>query len=489
MAMKNISEKISKPVYPLRILQFGEGNFLRAFVDWMVDRMNEEVDFRTGVTVIQPIADGLAQKINAQNGLYTLFLNGLRDGKPYSEHRVIRCLDRCIDPYLNFQEYLSTAENRDLRFVVSNTTEAGISFNGQDRMNDTPPLSFPAKLTLWLHRRYGFFHGDTSVGLIFLPCELIENNGDNLKECVGEYADLWKLEKGFAEWVEESCTFCNTLVDRIVTGYPKERTSELTAQLGYEDPMMTEGELFHLWVIQGPESLREKLPFHKCGLNVLFVKDVAPYRTRKVRILNGAHTSLVPAAYLMGVETVRESVEHPLLGAFLRQTLFEEIIPTLDLPKDELTAFAGEVMERFKNPFIKHYLMSIALNSISKFQVRVLPSLLEYMKRRARAPENLAFSFAALIAFYKGKRGNDSIPLNDSPENLAFFKALWASNDGSMDSLQRMVTKVLEQTDIWQTDLSEWKGLSRAVGNYLWQIETKGVEATLTQLCQVPKKS
>jgi tagaturonate reductase len=487
--MTNIAEKISKPVYPVRILQFGEGNFLRAFVDWMFDRMNEEVDFRTGVTVIQPIADGLAQKINAQNGLYTLFLNGLRDGKPYSEHRVIRCLDRCIDPYLNFREFLSTAENRDLRFVVSNTTEAGISFNGQDRISDTPPSSFPAKLTLWLYRRYGFFHGDASAGLIFLPCELIENNGDSLKECVLKCSDLWKLEKSFAEWVNNSCAFCNTLVDRIVPGYPKERASELTAKLGYEDSLMTEGELFHLWVIQGPETLREELPFHKCGLNVLFVNDVTPYRTRKVRILNGAHTSLVPAAYLLGVETVRESVEHPLLGAFLRQTLFEEIIPTLDLPKDELTAFADEVVERFKNPFIKHYLMSIALNSISKFQVRVLPSLLEYVKRRARAPENLAFSFAALIAFYKGKRGNDSIPLNDSPENLAFFKALWASHDGSRDSLQRMVTKVLGQTDIWQTDLNEWKGLSLAVGGYLWKIETKGVEATLTQLCQVPKIS
>ena len=485
MSMKNIAEKISKPVYPVRILQFGEGNFLRAFVDWMVDRMNEEVDFRTGVTVIQPIADGLAQKINAQNGLYTLFLSGLRDGKPYSEHRVIRCLDRCLDPYPNFKEYLSTAENRDLRFVVSNTTEAGIAFNGQDQMSDTPPSSFPAKLTLWLYRRYGFFHGDASAGLIFLPCELIENNGDNLKECILKYSDLWKLEKNFAEWVNKSCAFCNTLVDRIVPGYPKERASELTAKLGYEDSLMTEGELFHLWVIQGPETLREELPFHKCGLNVLFVKDVAPYRTRKVRILNGAHTSLVPAAYLLGVETVRESVEHPLLGIFLRQTLFEEIIPTLDLPKDELTAFAAEVMERFKNPFIKHYLMSIALNSISKFQVRVLPSLLEYMKRYGRAPERLSFSFAALIAFYKGKRGNDPILLSDSSENLSFFKALWASHDGRMESLQTMVGKILGKTEIWKEDLNEKKGLSEAVGEYLYQIEMRGIEAALNRLCRI----
>ncbi|MBP1718994.1 MAG: altronate oxidoreductase [Deltaproteobacteria bacterium] len=482
--MENISQRITKPVYPVRIIQFGEGNFLRAFVDWMVDRMNEEMGFQTGITVIQPIAAGLTEKINAQNGIYTLFLNGLRDGKPYSEHRVIRCIDRCIDPYTNFQEYLRTAENRDSRFVVSNTTEAGIAFNGQDRMSDLPPSSFPAKLTVWLYRRYRYFHGSESAGLIFLPCELIENNGDNLKECILKYSNLWKLEKGFSEWLNKFCSFCNTLVDRITPGYPKERAPELITKLGYEDPLMTEAELFHLWVIQGPDSIREELPFHKCGLNVLFVKDVAPYRTRKVRILNGAHTSLVPAAYLMGMETVRESVEHPLLGTFLRKTLSEEIIPTLDLPKEELTAFADEVIERFKNPFIKHYLMSIALNSIPKFQVRVLPSLVEYMKRHGRVPERLALSFAALIAFYKGRRGNDPIPLNDSPENLTLFEALWASHDSSMESMQKMVMKILGQRNIWQTDLNEWKGLGNVVGDYLWQIETRGMDATLHQVCR-----
>ena len=479
---KDFAEGISKPVYPARIIQFGEGNFLRAFVDWMVDRMNEEIAFQTGVTVVQPIAAGLAEKINGQNGLYTLFLNGLREGKPHSEHRVIRCLDRCIDPYANFGEYLSTAENRGLRFVVSNTTEAGIAFNPQDRITDAPPSAFPAKLTAWLYRRYSFFRGDQAAGLVFLPCELIEDNGDKLKECLLKYCDLWKLEKGFAEWIGKSCVFTNTLVDRIVTGYPKERASELTAKLGYEDSLMTEGELFHLWVIQGPGSLKEELPFHKCGLNVLFVKDVAPYRTRKVRILNGAHTSLVPAAYLLGVETVREAIEHPLLGAFLRQTLFEEIIPTLDLPREELTAFAEAVLERFKNPFIKHYLMSIALNSISKFQVRVLPSLLEYMKRHGRVPERLAFSFAALIAFYKGKRANDPIALSDSQENLTMFKTLWASYDGSPDSLQRIVENVFGQKEIWQTDLNEWKELSGVLGGYLRQIETQGIEASLRQV-------
>jgi tagaturonate reductase len=337
---------------------------------------------------------------------------------------------------------------------------------------------------VWLYHRYRYFRGAESAALIFLPCELIEDNGDKLQECILQYVALWKLEDGFAEWIKKFCFFCNTLVDRIVTGYPKERASELTAKLGYKDALMTEGELFHLWVIQGPDFLKNELPLHKCGLNVMFVKEVAPYRTRKVRILNGAHTSIVPAAYLVGVETVREAVEHPLLGAFLRQTLFEEIIPTLDLPKEELTAFAEAVLERFKNPFIRHYLLSIALNSISKFQVRVLPSLEEYMKRHGRVPERLAFSFAALIAFYKGKRGNDPIPLNDSPENLTLFKTLWASCDGKPESLQKMVMKVLGQRNIWQTDLNEWEGLSQAVGNYLRQIETQGLEATLRQVCR-----
>jgi tagaturonate reductase len=477
--MTTIAEKISKPHYPVRIIQFGEGNFLRAFVDWMVDRLNEEAGFQTGVTVVQPIAAGLAEKINAQNGLYTLFLNGLREGKARSEHRVIRCLDRCLNPYSNFEEYLATAENRDLRFVVSNTTEAGIAFNPQDKITDAPPSSFPAKLAVWLHRRYSFFQGGASAGLIFLPCELIEDNGDRLKECLLKYCDLWKLEEGFAEWVGRSCVFANTLVDRIVTGYPRERATELAAKLGYEDSLMTEGELFHLWVIQGPDSLKEELPFHKCGLNVLFVKDVAPYRTRKVRILNGAHTSLVPVAYLLGVNTVREAVEHPLLGEFLRQTIFEEIIPTLDLPNEELTPFADAVLERFKNPFIRHYLMSIALNSISKFQVRVLPSLLEYMKRRGRVPERLAFSFAALISFYKGKRGGDPIALSDSPENLALFKESWAFAEGRPESLDGLAAKVLGQKEIWQVDLSGWAELRGVVAGYLRQIETQGMETAL----------
>ena len=484
--MKKISDAVRKNLYPTRILQFGEGNFLRAFVDWMIDRMNEEIDFQTAITVVQPIAQGLTNQINAQKGLYTLFLNGLREGKPYSEQRMIQCIDRCINPYEDFRGYLATAENRELRFIISNTTEAGISFNGQDRINDEPPSSFPAKLTVWLHRRYIFFHGAASAGLLFIPCELIENNGNNLKECILKYSDLWNLEKGFAEWIHTSCAFCNTLVDRITPGYPQERAAELKAKLGYEDSLMTEAELFYLWVIQGPDHLEEELPCHKCGLNVLFVKDVTPYRTRKVRILNGAHTSVVPVAYLMGIDTVRDSVEHPLVGEFVRQTLFEEIIPTLDLPKDELTTFADDVLERFRNPFIRHYLMSIALNSVSKFQVRVLPSILEYMKRRDQVPERLAFSFAALIAFYKGKRGNDPIPLNDSPANLALFKGLWTAHDGSPDSLQRMVTKVLEQTDLWQTDLNEWTGLSRTVGGYLWQIETQGMEAALRHLCRIP---
>jgi tagaturonate reductase len=482
--MKKINDAIRKNLYPTRILQFGEGNFLRAFVDWMIDRMNEEISFQTAVTVVQPIAQGLTNQINAQKGLYTLLLNGLREGEPYSEQRIIQCIDRCINPYEDFKGYLATAENHDLRFIVSNTTEAGISFNGQDRITDAPPSSFPAKLTVWLHRRYIFFHGAASAGLLFIPCELIENNGDNLKECILKYSDLWNLEKGFADWVNTSCAFCNTLVDRITPGYPQERATEVMAKLGYEDSLMTEAELFYLWVIQGPDGLKEELPCHKCGLNVLFVKDVTPYRTRKVRILNGAHTSLVPVAYLMGIDTVRDSVEHPLVGEFVRQTLFEEIIPTLDLPKDELTAFADDVLERFRNPFIRHYLLSIALNAVSKFQVRVLPSILEYLKRRDQVPERLAFSFAALIAFYKGKSPNGLIALQDSPENLALFKELWSFHDGSGESLKRIVREALGKTGIWKIDLNGMEGLTQSVGNYLVQIETKGIEAALTQLCR-----
>src|SRR4029079_5820471 len=304
------------------------------------------------------------------------------NGKAESTHEVIDVISRGINPYEDFQAYLKTAEEPEIRYVISNTTEAGIAYDDNDKPVDAPPNSFPAKLAVWLHHRYKTFNGDSAKGVHIIPCELIEKNADNLKRIILQLSAKWKYEDGFVNWLHNACTFNNTLVDRIVPGYPKERIAEITSELGYEDKQVVEGEPFHLWVIEGREQLQKELPFPSIGLNVLYVKDITPYRTRIVRILNGTHTALVPVAYLYGIDTVRESVEDPVIGTYLRDAIFHEIIPTLDLPKEELEQFANEVIDRFRNPYIKHLLMSIALNSWSTFETRVLPSILEYKKRK-----------------------------------------------------------------------------------------------------------
>ncbi|WP_374165791.1 tagaturonate reductase [Arcticibacter sp. MXS-1] len=464
---------------PEKVLQFGEGNFLRCFVDWMFHELNKKADFNGSIVVVQPIDKGMVNMLNEQDGLYTLNLRGYKDGKAESIYETIDVISRGINPYENFQAYLQTAENPEMRYVISNTTEAGIAYDENDLPTATPPNSFPAKLTVWLHHRYKAFNGDQSKGVHIIPCELIDKNADNLKKIIFKYIELWNLEQGFAQWLTSACTFSNTLVDRIVPGYPRERIAEITEELGYEDKQIVEGEHFHLWVIEGPEELQKELPFPSIGLDVLYVKDVTPYKSRKVKILNGAHTALVPVAYLYGIDTVRESVEHPVVGKFIKDAIFEEIIPTLDLPKDELEKFANEVIVRFSNPYIKHLLMSIALNSFPKFETRVLPSILEYKKRLGSIPQRLSFSLAATIAFYKGKRGEEEIALNDDAAVLVRLKSAWAKYNGTEESLEDVVREVLGFEKNWKMDLNEVEGLTAAVTKHLANIEQLGMQKAL----------
>ncbi len=461
--------------YPEKVLQFGEGNFLRCFVDWMFHQLNKSGDFNGSVVVVQPIEKGMVNLLNEQDGLYTVYLRGLKNGKAESTHEAVDVISRGINPYEDFNAYLQTAENPSMRYVISNTTEAGIAYSEDDQPTGAPPSSFPAKLAVWLHHRYKTFGGDAAKGVHIIPCELIEKNGDKLKKVLLQLAERWQYEQGFLDWLQSTCTFSNTLVDRIVPGYPRERMAEITEELGYEDKQVVEGEPFHLWVIEAPESLQEELPFPSIGLDVLYVKDITPYRTRKVRILNGAHTTLVPVAYLYGIDTVREAVEDPVVGGFLREAIFEEIIPTLDLLKEELEQFAAEVIDRFRNPYIKHQLMSIALNSWSKFETRVLPSILEFKKRTGAIPQRLAFSLAATIAFYKGKRGEETIALNDDAAILALLQEAWEVADGSKASIKAVVTKVLGYGKNWKMDLNTVDGLNEAVTYHLNNIEKLGM--------------
>ncbi len=409
-----------------RVIQFGEGGFLRGFVDWMLQKINEKSDFDGNVVVVQPIEAGMCDALTAQNCVYTHVIRGVEG----VDKTLVDVISRCVKPYDDFASYIALAENPDFRFVVSNTTESGIVFSAEDKITDAPPKSFPAKLTLLLKRRFEL----GLPGFIFLPCELIDRNGDNLKKCILKYADLWSLGDDFKVWIEESNVFTNTLVDRINTGYPKGED----LALGYEDNMVNTSEFFHLWVIETDFDIESELPFSSANLNVIVTPDkLEMYRTRKVRILNGAHTSLVPYALLSGFDTVKSCIDDETMREHIRKCVFDEIIPTLDLPREELLSYAESVMERFGNPYIKHYLSSIALNSVSKFKVRVLPSILEYIKRFNKMPETLLFSFAKLIEFYRTDM------TNDAPEVVEFMKsagvkeilsnaALWGENLSSL---------------------------------------------------------
>lgn len=393
----------NKPKRTERIIQFGEGGFLRAFVDWIVQLTDEKTDFDASVVVVQPIEKGMCDMLEKQNCVYTLIMRGLKDGVPTVDKKVIDCISRTVQPYRDFDEYLKLAENSDFRFVVSNTTESGIAFDDSDRPDNAPNITFPAKVTMLLKKRF-----DLGLnGLIFLPCELIEKNGQTLKKYVLEYAKLWNLGTDFEKWVGNKNIFCNTLVDRIVTGYPRDEKIDL----GYEDNMLDTSEIFHLWVIEAKDDeqkiLKNEFPFEKAELNIIVTDNLDRYRTRKVRILNGAHTSMIPYALLSKIETVGECMKDEKMSRFVKECVFDEIIPTLDLPTDELIDYANNVFERFSNPYIKHMCSSIALNSVSKFKVRVLPSITEYIKRKGEMPKRLLFSFARLIEFYKTDMPND----------------------------------------------------------------------------------
>lgn len=411
-------------VRPERVIQFGEGGFLRGFVDWMLQKVNETSDFNGNVVVVQPIEQGMCDLLSAQNCVYTHVIRGVEG----VDATVVNVISRCVKPYDDFNSYLALAENPDFRFVVSNTTESGIVFSSEDKITDAPPKTFPAKVTLLLKRRFEL----GLPGFVFLPCELIDRNGDNLKKCILSYADLWDLGDDFRSWIENDNIFTNTLVDRINTGFP--RREDLG--LGYEDNMLNTSEFFHLWVIETDHDLEAELPFASAGLNVIVTRDkLEMYRTRKVRILNGAHTSLVPYAMLEGFDTVKSCIDDERMCNHLRKCVFDEICPTLDLPKDELLAYANSVVERFGNPYIKHYLSAISLNSVSKFKVRVLPSILEYIKRYDKMPETLIFAFAKLIEFYK-----TDMP-QDAPEVIEFMKT-------------HNTEEILANVDFWGQDLS-----------------------------------
>ncbi len=493
--MKTIQETVVKQERPIKVLQFGEGNFLRAFVDWIIDQLNEKGDFNGDVMMVQPLAQGMGEMINAQDGLYTTVLRGVQNGKPVEEFRKITSVKGCINPYADYDKYIAQAKNPDLRFIISNTTEAGISYHAGDKLEDKPPVSYPAKVCAFLYERFNTFNGDKNKGLIVIPCELIDKNGDNLKKLVLQYATEWNLPNSFIDWIETACDFCNSLVDRIVPGYPRAEAEAICEKLGYKDNLLDAAEIFLLWVIEcHGKKHDDELPTDKAGVNVIWTDDMSFYRTRKVRILNGAHTMTVLAAYQTGLNTVEECIKSDLIYPMMERGLFEEIIPSMDGDKDQLVQYAKDVLERFANPYIVHLLLSISLNSVSKFKTRDLPSLLGYYEKKGELPTVLTFALAALISFYEGKLNNDKTALvgsrngeeyliKDSPDVLELFDSLYSASYNCNGCKSSAIAKaVLSKTEWWGQDLTTVPGLDDKVAAYLKKIYTDGMTEAIKAL-------
>ena len=435
------------------VIQFGEGGFLRGFVDYFFQKLSDKGMFDGSVVVVQPIERGMCEMLEKQNCEYNLFLRGIDNGQVVDEHTHINIINRCVNPYTQYESYMALAENPDMRFIVSNTTEAGIEYVPDNQFTDAPAKSFPGKLTQLLYKRFEL----GLPGFIVLSCELIDHNGEELEKCCLQYADQWGLGEDFKNWLKNENDFCSTLVDRIVTGFPRDEHEALCARIGQQDNMMDTAEIFHLWVIQGQHE--DELPLQKAGFNVVWTDNVDPYKKRKVRILNGAHTSMVLGAHLYGLETVGECLKDEKVSALLKKCIFEEIIPTIGDTEDN-RAFGAAVLERFSNPFIKHLLLSIALNSVSKFKARVLPTILEYKDEFGKYPKGLVFSLAALIAFYRTDAANDGQDIMD------FMKTA-------------SVADILKKTEYWGQDLSDMLG---EVEKWYSLIQEKGMAAAYDEV-------
>jgi len=469
---------------PEKVLQFGEGNFLRAFVNYWFDVANEKAGWNGKCCLVQPIAQGLTKLINEQDGLYTLYLRGNENGQKVDRKRIISSVSRCLNPYEEegFAEMLKVAVSDDLEYVVSNTTEAGIVYDPACQLSDCPCTSFPGKLTQVLYERFKAGKG----GLVILSCELIDNNGKELLKCVNQYIEQWGLEADFAAYVNDKCTFCSTLVDRIVPGRIRdmEEVARLDAANGYTDPLTVVGEVFGVWNIEGPAWLEEKLPYKRAGVNCIVVPDVTPYKKRKVRILNGAHTGFVLGAYLGGFDIVRDCMEDDNVRGFMNKMLYEEVVPILPLAKEDAEGFAAAVQDRFNNPFVNHELMSISLNSTSKWRARCMPSFLEYIEKFGKLPECLTMSFAAYIAFFS----NDIQELTDAglvcrrPKGNTYTCSddRWALEfyyEHRNDSVEELVHAVMTNEQMWGQDLTLVPGFEAATVANLTKIRTEGAVA------------
>ncbi|MCH4182660.1 MAG: tagaturonate reductase [Prevotella sp.] len=489
--LKSLNKRTApKSEMPERIIQFGEGNFLRGFVDWIVWNMDQKTDFNSSVVIVEPLPTGMVDMLNGQDCLYHVNLQGRENGEPVNTITRVDCVSRALNPYTQNQAFMALAEQPEMRFVVSNTTEAGIAFDDSCKFTDTPASSYPGKLVQLLFHRYQFFNGDPTKGMILMPCELIFLNGHHLKDCINKYIELWKNDMGsdyagFKKWFTEDCYVCATLVDRITPGFPRKTIKEIQQRISYRDNMVVQAESFHLWVIERPENmsvedLRAEFPAEKAGLHVLITNDEKPYHARKVTLLNGPHTVLSPVAFLSGLNIVRDACQHAVIGKYIHKVQFDELMQTLDLPMDELKKFASDVIERFDNPYVDHQVTSIMLNSFPKYNTRDLPGVKIYLKRKGELPQGLVFGLAAIITYYKGGKREDGtlIQPKDDPKIMQHLTDLWATGD-----TQKVAEGVLAYDYVWGEDLNAVPGFTALVKKDLDLIQKKGMlEAVKTIL-------
>ncbi|KHF40218.1 tagaturonate reductase [Halalkalibacter okhensis] len=492
LKLKNLPAQVTyeyQDHWPEKVVQFGEGNFLRGFVDWMIHELNKQGLFNGKVVAIQPTPHGkVVPKLNAQDGLYTLALRGIENGQIVERNEIISSISRGINPYSNWAEVLKVAESPDIQFVFSNTTEAGLTYLEEAYDEQKSPLSFPGKVTAFLYHRYKVMNAKPDAGLVLIPCELVEGNGDLLKELVLRYAKEWKMPEDFITWINNDNQFCNTLVDRIVTGYPKDNIGEYRNLLGYEDVLLTAGEPYHLFAIEAGDDVTKRLPFHQAGLNVKW-GPVTPYRELKVRLLNGPHTMMFSVCYLAGVDTVLEAIQDPELGEFVKTGMIEEIFPTVKMEEEEKRAFVESVIERFENPYNKHFLADIGMNAIYKYKSRLIPSLLDYIRHTNKLPQSILFSLAALIVYYRptrkegdfliGRRGNDEYTIRDNKVALEVLANAWEQFENGGEDVTRLTRSILEDNELWGIKLNEIEGLTELVAGNVSRILQDGMKESV----------
>lgn len=476
--MKELNKNtVEKKELPKKILQFGEGNFLRAFVDWMIDKANNAGVMNHGVVAVQPIAQGMADMLKKQDCMYHVYLEGIKDKQPVKEIALVKSIMDALNPYSQYAEYEKLFLNEELEMIISNTTEAGIRYEEGDDLNALPPKSFPAKMTALLHKRYQKFNGAEDKGLLIICCELIEDNGSTLREYVLKHAEANNLGADFINWVKTANHFYDTLVDRIVPGFPRENIDEVKAEIGFNDNLVVKGEYFHVWAIGGDPVIKEKFPLDKAGLNVLFMDDIKDFRAKKVRILNGAHTAMVPVALQLGCETVMDAFNTPDVEKYINEMVAQEVIPMINEDPAELKEFAAKILERFYNPYLKHYLKDISLNSISKWEARDYPTVYDNCKKANKFAKLTSFSFSALLVLYTGKSEAKGFVPNDTPEFLEFIQSTFNPND-----IKAWVSGIVNNKQMWKEDFTQVPQFIDEVSKDVESILNKGMKEALKEI-------